>query len=104
MKIKELDGTIVDIFAVYWLNSETLFLGLPRNYGGLLAYDSKNITIIDSALHGNFEYFSTHINGIYHWALIKERLLDDLLERDEEAYNSFLKIIKSENLVDLDFY
>jgi len=29
MKIKEKDGTIVDVFAIYWLEDETLFLGLP---------------------------------------------------------------------------
>lgn len=104
MKIKELDGTFVDVFAVYWLKNETLFLGIPKNYGGLLAYDSKSVTVIDSSLHGTFEYFATHINGIYHWALIKEALLDDLIERDEDAYNRFLKIIKQEGLVEPDFY
>lgn len=104
MKIKELDGTVVDVFAIYWLGKDTLFLGLPKNYGGLLAYDSKNVEIIDPSLHGTFEYFSTHINGIYHWFLIKEKLLDDILERDDVAYNRFLEILKAEGQIDPDFY
>lgn len=104
MKIKEKDGTILDVFAIYWLENETLFLGLPKNYGGLLAYKEKNVQIIDSALYGTFEYFSTHINGIYHWALIKEKLLDDILERDDVAYNRFLEILKEEGHIEQDFY
>lgn len=104
MKIKEFDGTVVDVFAIYWLGNETLFLGFPKSYGGLLAYNSRNVEIADTTLHGEFEYFSTHINGIYHWALIKESLLDDILERDEEAYKRFLEIVKAEGLVDSDFY
>ncbi|SNY66521.1 hypothetical protein [Enterobacter sp. CC120223-11] len=103
MKIQENDGTIVDVFAIYWLGSETLFLGLPKNYGGLIAYKEKNVQVIDSTLHGAFEYFSTHINGIYHWALIKEKLLDDILERDDVAYNRFLEILKAEGHIDPDF-
>ncbi|WP_202308631.1 hypothetical protein [Dryocola clanedunensis] len=104
MKIKEKDGTILDVFAIYWLGNETLFLGLPKNYGGLLAYNAKKVQVIDPALHGAFNYFSTHINGIYHWALIKEKLLDDILERDDVAYNRFLEILKAEGQIDQDFY
>lgn len=104
MKIKERDGTVINVFAIYWLRDETLFLGFPKNYGGLLSYNSKNVEIVDSTLHGKFEYFSTHINGLYHWALIKESLLDDILERDETAHKRFLKVLKKEDLVDPDFY
>ncbi|MDJ0023005.1 hypothetical protein [Pantoea eucrina] len=103
MKIKEFDGTVVDIFAIYWLGKDTLFLGLPKNYGGLLAYDSKNVEIIDSSLNGTLEYFSNNINGIYHWSLIKEKLLDDILERDDVAYNRFLEILKTEGQIDPEF-
>lgn len=103
MKIQEKDGTIVDVFAIYWLESETLFLGLPKNYGGLLAYKARNVQVIDDHLYGAFNYFSTHINGIYHWSLIKEALLDDIIERDEVAYNRFLEILKAEGQVDPDF-
>jgi hypothetical protein len=103
MKVQEKDGTIVDVFAIYWLENETLFLGLPKNYGGLISYKEKNVHVIDSTLHGEFKYFSTHINGIYHWALIKEALLDDIIERDEVAYNRFVEILKAEGRIDPDF-
>lgn len=104
MKIKERDGTVINVFAIYWLRDETLFLGFPKSYGGLLAYNSRSVEIVDSTLHGKFEYFSNHINGLYHWALIKEFLLDDILERDETAYKRFLEVLKTEGLVDQDFY
>lgn len=46
MKVQENDGTIVDVFAIYWLGSETLFLGLPKNYGGLIAYREKMFKLL----------------------------------------------------------
>jgi hypothetical protein len=46
MKIKEKDGTILDVFAIYWLGNENLFLGLPKNYGGLLAYNAKTFRLL----------------------------------------------------------
>lgn len=105
MKIKEIDGTIVDIFASYWLDNKTLFLGMPKGYGGLCAFDLSEVIVIEKSLNTHVEFFQNNgINGFYHWALIKEALLDDLLELDETAYNRFLDIIKSEGLVEPDFY
>jgi len=78
---------------------------MPKEHGGLIAYESTRVKIVDSTLKGEFEYYSNNgINSICHWALIKENLLDDILERDEKAYKRFLKIIKEEGLVDPDFY
>lgn len=101
MKIKELDGTIVDVFAVYWFDDETYFYGLPIGYGNFIAYRNSRVTVVDPSLYGNFVYYN---QGVFHRALIQEKLLDDILERDENAYNRFLKIIKSEGLVAPDFY
>lgn len=104
MKIKDHrdpSGKIVDIYSVYWINNKTIFLGFPKNYGGLQAYDQTNITIIEPEFVGNYIFYD---NGIYHWALIKEKLLDNLLELDETAYNRFLDILKSEGQIDSDFY
>ena len=53
MKIKEQDGTIIDIFSIYWFDDETYFYGLPRGYGGLIAYKSNEISIIESDISFN---------------------------------------------------
>ncbi|EHG3080179.1 hypothetical protein J4S47_004738 [Salmonella enterica] len=101
MKIQERDGDIVDIYSIYWINNKTLFLGFPKGYGGLRAYDLATVTVIDPSLTGEFFFYE---DAIYHWALIKEKLLDDIIERDEVAYKRFLEILKSEGHVDEDFY
>jgi hypothetical protein len=105
MKIQEKDGDIIDIYSIYWVNNKTLFLGFPRNYGGLRSYDLSQVTVIDSTLSGSFIFHQYNkINSICHWALIKEKLLDDILELDEIAYKRFLEILKEEGQIDKDFY
>ncbi|HCM9213930.1 TPA: hypothetical protein N5L24_004179 [Enterobacter roggenkampii] len=104
MKIKERDGEVVDVYAIYFINGEINFLGMPKNYGGLSAYSAREVTVIDPEIEGDCVYFKNNGYGVYHWALIKEKLLDDLLEQDETAYKRFLEILKAEGLVDPDFY
>lgn len=105
MKIRPNRSTnIIDVYAIYWVEKETLFLGLPRRHGGLIAYKAQDVELIDPDLSGDFTYFSNDCNGIYHSSLIKERLLDDLLENDEKAYKRFLEILKAEGRVEPDFY
>lgn len=104
MKIKEFDGTIVDIFAIYWFSDETYFYGLPKNYGGLIAYRASQVSVIDPEINFTGVYFENNAKSIQHWALIKEALLDDIIERDEVAYNRFLEILKAEGQIDPDFY
>lgn len=94
MKIKESDGTVVDIFAIYWFGDETYFYGLPKNYGGLLAYRASQVSVIESEIDFNAIYFENNAKSIQHWALIKEKLLDDILEWDDAAYKRFLEILK----------
>lgn len=104
MKIREPDGAITNIFAIYWFGDETYFYGLPKAYGGLLAYKASKVFVIDPEIDFESIYFENNARSIQHWALIKEKLLDDLLERDETAYNRFLEILKAEGQVDPDFY
>lgn len=103
MKIRESDGELVDIYAIYYINQDVNFLGMPKNYGGLTAYSAKEVDIIDPEINYDCLYFKNNSYGVYHWALIKERLLDDLLELDETAYNRFLEILKAEGRIDPDF-
>ncbi len=107
MKIRTRQGHVVDIFAIYWWgDGETYFYGLPRGNGGLSAYklDTNELEVIDPTVESNFVYFHNNAHGIYHESLIKEKLLDDLLEFDETAYHRFLEILKAEGRVDPDFY
>ncbi|AYL03922.1 hypothetical protein LRM31_22695 [Enterobacter kobei] len=94
-------GRVVDVFSVYWFGDETYFLGFLKGYGGLMSYRANQVTIINPEINFNCIYFK---ESIHHWALIKEKLLDDLLELDEIAYKRFLEIVKAEGLVDPDFY
>lgn len=106
MRIKESDGESIDVFAIYWINNKPLCLGLPKGYGGLSVYDLSEVDLIESVLNGNFVYFQNDGagSGVYHWALIEEALLDDLLELDKIAYKRFLDILKSEGQLEDDFY
>lgn len=106
MKIKESNGESIDVFAIYWINNKSLCLGLPKGYGGLSVYDLSEVDLIESSLNGKFVYFQNDGagSGVYHWALIEESLLDDLLELDEIAYKNFLDILKSEGQLADDFY
>lgn len=104
MKIKEPDGTIVNIFSIYWFGEETYFYGLPKGYGGLLAYRATKVFVLDPKIDFDSVYFENNAKSIHHWALIEEKLLDDILERDETAYKRFLEILKAEGRIEPDFY
>lgn len=103
MKIKEPDGTIINVFSIYWFGDETYFYGLPENYGGLLAYRANKVSVIDPKIEFDVIYYENNAKSIHHWALIKEKLLDDILERDDVAYNRFLEILKAEGQIDPNF-
>jgi len=105
MKIRPCNSSnIIDVYAVYWSGVDTLLLGMPKGHRGLIAYNLKKVNMVDPDMSGEFIYFNNTCSGIYHWALIKEALLDDLLENDETAYNRFLEILKAEGRVAPDFY
>jgi len=92
----------VDIYAIYWIGENTYFYGFPKGNGGLTVYKLENgIDVIDPNLDGGFIYYK---EGIFYKPLIEEKLLDDLLEYDEVAYNRFLEILKAEGRIDPDFF
>lgn len=106
MRIKDPNGEIVDVYAIYWINNKSLCLGLPKGYGGLSVYDLSEVDLIEPTLNGKLVYFQNEGSGsgVYHSALIEESLLDDLLELDETAYKRFVDILKSEGQLDDSFY
>lgn len=77
--------------------------------GGLMVFelggpgDRDRVTVADNNLQGHF-VFDHKVPGIFHHAIIEEDILEDLCEKDENAYFRFLEIIKKEGLVDKDFY
>ncbi|ELL0333608.1 hypothetical protein P9A09_20825 [Serratia marcescens] len=100
MKIKERNGTIIDVFAFYAIEDEKVFYGLPPRYGALLAYRKDEVTIVDPTISWRSVFFS---NGIYHHSLIEDELLDGLIERDEDNYKHFVAILKAEGSIRQDF-
>ncbi|MFY2059090.1 hypothetical protein [Achromobacter xylosoxidans] len=105
MKIKELDGSVVDVFSIYWFGAETYFYGLQEGHGGLQAYRFEEVTVVDRDMNFKTVFFSNGgAHGVNHWALIQENLLDGLLELDKVAYEKFLTILKSEGVLSDDFY
>ncbi|GAB1828664.1 hypothetical protein U2261_13380 [Achromobacter xylosoxidans] len=105
MKIKESDGSVVDVFSIYWLGAETYFYGLQAGHGGLQAYRLEEVTIVEREMNFKTVFFSNgSAHGVNHWALIQEGLLDDLLELDKVAYERFITILKSERVLSDGFY
>lgn len=105
MRIKESDGSVADVFSIYWLDAETYFYGLQEGHGGLQAYRLEEVTIVDREMNFKTVFFSNgSAHGVNHWALIQENLLDDLLELDKVAYEKFIAILKSEGVLNDDFY
>jgi len=92
MKIKESDGTLIDVYAIYWMNSKTYFYGLIKEYG-LSVFNAEKVEIVDPTMSGDFIFFE---DGIFFKPLITERILDDLVEGDPETYQRFLEILKAD--------
>ncbi|AYA39546.1 hypothetical protein HZS38_02480 [Xenorhabdus nematophila] len=100
MKIKENDGTLIDVYAIYWIEGKTYFYGLVKEYG-LSAFSADEVTIIDSEISGDFVFFE---DGVFFKPLITEKILDDLVEGDLETYCRFIEILKATDKIDSDSY
>ena len=106
MRIKEKDGALIDVYAVYWINGKLYFYGLIKDYG-LSAFDVDEVKVVDSAMSGEFIFFE---DGVFFKPLIAEGLLDDLIEGDLESYRRFIEILKEKEKekekekIDPDFY
>lgn len=112
MKVREKQyGKIDNIFAIYWgvgINAGvdgryTNFLGLPEGHGGLLSYNISEVDIMDDSLNGEWMYFSNeNIQGIFYAPLIREGLLEGLIDHDSIAYQKFVQIAKKDGLLECD--
>lgn len=100
MKIKENDGTLLDVYAIYWIKGKTYFYGLVKDYG-LSAFNADKVDVVDPTISGDFIFFE---NGIFFKPLIAARILDDLIEGDPETYKRFIEILKAEGQIVPDFY
>ncbi|UXY10998.1 hypothetical protein N7922_00245 [Kosakonia sp. ML.JS2a] len=99
MKIKENDGTLIDVYAIYWIKGKTYFYGLVKNYG-LSVFNAGKVEVTDPTMSGDFIFFE---DGIFFKPLIAKRILDDLVEGDPETYRYFIEILKAEGRIEPDF-
>ena len=99
MKIMEKDGSMINVFGIYWQNNETYFSGFDKSYEGLTSFSLNEVEIIDSKMNFKTVFLTNHMSGVFHWALIEENLLDALIDHDPIAVERFLQIIKNENLI-----
>ena len=93
---------IYDVFAIYWDRERTYFLYLdPEDDYALHVYSSEEVKIIDYTIGFNSIFFkgSYGMHGIYHWALIEKKLLDDVIDGDESKKKEFVTILREENLI-----
>lgn len=100
MKIKENDGTLIDVYAIYWIKGKTYFYGLVKDYG-LSVFNADTVGVVDPTMSGDFVFFD---DGVFFKPLIAEKMLDDLVEGDPEAYKCFIEILKAEGRIAADFY
>ena len=118
MKIKYTDqyGTeILDVFSIYWgmrnegTKDEEVFTYFYAIYGpqdvALGVYDSKEVEVVDPSLEGEWVYTGNmRFNGVCYAPLAKERLLDDVIDRDPEAIKKFLQFAIRDGLLDAELY
>jgi hypothetical protein len=99
MKIREnTSEQIFIVYGVYWHGNKTYFYCFPRNSVGISSFDEDEIEIVDRTIDSDFEYVRTdeRISGIFHKSLLKDQLMDGLLEHDPTAYNKFVSLIGKE--------
>lgn len=104
MQVIDKFGEVVDIFAVYWniKTQETCFFGLASEHTGRFKYNLDDIDIIDSKINFKTVYVKgdDDFEGFYHWALIQAKLWDDLVSGNMFVREKFLKIARSEKIID----
>ena len=101
MKVMEKDGSIINVFGIYWHNhnNETYFSGFDKNHEALNAFRCSEVEVIDPKMDFKTVFFTNHMSGIFHWALIELELLDGVIEYDAVAVEKFKQILKSEQLL-----
>lgn len=93
---------IIDVFGIYWTKEgKTLFFGVPNDDSYVFAYSADKVEIIDSSINFKTVYLSSDsLPGVFHWALIEKKLLDEIIDGDLELREEFLNIVRSENVID----
>jgi hypothetical protein len=91
MRVKD-EYEYMDVYGIYWIDNVTYFLCLSKNNFG--PYRATEVTIVDPYLSGEFTFFDG--NSIFYKPLIEEKLLEDLYEQDQEAFERFLEILKKD--------
>ncbi len=99
MKITEkISGQSFTVYAIYWARDKTYFYYFPARSGGLSSIAEDEMEITDPTIGNDFEYVRTGeiFSGFFHKYLIREKLLDDLLDHDPVAYKKFVSLLGRE--------
>lgn len=104
MIIKTPDKEIVHVFLISWDSECSLVEFLYDDSYGLHSLYIDEIEIIDPSFNYRTVFFSNdHTKMIAHWALIEKELLDPITDCDQEAFRTFVDILKDEGELDSDF-
>ncbi len=93
-------GGEVNVYGLYHYNKDIYFYGIAVGEDSIAAFRQKDVEVIDPKFSFDVVYIGSDGNSSFmllHWALAENNLLDDILDRDEDAINLFskLKFIKS---------
>nr|WP_243753588.1 hypothetical protein [Pseudomonas koreensis] len=85
----------VQVFGIYWIESERFYWVIPYDgYGGLMSLSDREVNVVDSSLSNDLILCKDGEGGdmILHWAA--EDLIEELVERDPKAMAEFLERMK----------
>lgn len=92
----EWNNDIVYIYAIYHYGRDIYFYGSSDEIGGeLYAFKQKDLKIIDPKISYEMVYVGNDGNSYFmmlHWALAENKLLDRVLERDDDAVELFSQL------------
>lgn len=104
MIIKTREKEIVHAFLIAWNPERT---SVEFLYGDSYCFHSlyiDEVEIIDPSFNYRTVFFNNgHTKMIAHWALIEKELLDPITDCDQEAFRTFVDILKEEGELDSDF-
>jgi hypothetical protein len=98
MRMKVLDkvsGQLFEVYGIYWHEGKTYFYCFPKNSLGISSYGQDEVDVVDKVVGADFEYHlgSDGIPGLIHKHLLRDQLLDALLEHDPDAFRKFVSLL-----------
>ncbi|EGY51281.1 hypothetical protein HMPREF9371_2505 [Neisseria shayeganii 871] len=76
---------------------------MEKNYDGLLIHYPDEIIILDPSISFKIIFYASEDGrflGLFHWSLVEKNLWDGVIDGELADRQEFLRIIRSENLID----